>query len=48
MWATDFAHAASEYPNSIPVMEQDFEGVPAHEKHAMLVDNCVRYFRLDA
>jgi predicted TIM-barrel fold metal-dependent hydrolase len=46
MWGTDFAHAASEYPNSIKVMEQDFEGVPANEKKAMLVDNCVRYFHL--
>ena len=47
MWGTDFAHAASEYPNSIPIMEKDFEGVPAHEKRAILVDNCVQYFGLD-
>jgi predicted TIM-barrel fold metal-dependent hydrolase len=47
MWATDFAHAASEYPHSIKVMEADFEGVPADEKKAMLVDNCVKYFHLN-
>lgn len=47
MWGTDFAHAASEYPNSIKIMESDFEGVPANEKKAMLVDNCVKYFHLD-
>jgi predicted TIM-barrel fold metal-dependent hydrolase len=48
MWGTDFAHAASEYPNSIKIMEADFEGVPAAEKKAMLVDNCVKFFRLNS
>jgi predicted TIM-barrel fold metal-dependent hydrolase len=46
IWGTDFAHAASEWPNSIKVMEQDFAEVPEKEKCAMLVDNCVRYFEL--
>jgi uncharacterized protein len=46
IWGTDFAHAASEFPNSIRVMEKDFAGVPENEKRAMLVDNCVRYFHL--
>jgi predicted TIM-barrel fold metal-dependent hydrolase len=48
IWGTDFAHAASEWPNSIPVMERDFSDVPQNEKHAMLVGNVVRYFRLDS
>jgi uncharacterized protein len=47
IWGTDFAHAASEWPNSIKVMEQDFAAVPEREKRAMLVDNCVRFFHLD-
>lgn len=47
IWGTDFAHAASEWPNSIKVMEQDFAGVPENEKRAMLVDNCVKFFHLD-
>jgi predicted TIM-barrel fold metal-dependent hydrolase len=46
MWASDFAHAASDWPNSRKVIEEDFAGVPAGERRAMLVDNCVRYFRL--
>jgi predicted TIM-barrel fold metal-dependent hydrolase len=46
IWGTDFAHAASEFPNSMKVMEADFAGVPENEKRAMLVDNCVRYFQL--
>jgi predicted TIM-barrel fold metal-dependent hydrolase len=47
IWGTDFAHAASEWPNSVKVMEQDFSGVREREKHAMLVENCVRFFHLD-
>ena len=48
IWGTDFAHAASDWPNSVAVMESDFAGVPEAEKRMMLVDNVVRYFRLDA
>ena len=47
MWGTDFAHAASDFPNSQKCLAEAFEGVPAHERRAMLVDNCVRYFHLD-
>jgi predicted TIM-barrel fold metal-dependent hydrolase len=47
IWGTDFAHAASEWPNSIEIMEQDFAEVPEKEKRAMLVDNTVRYFHLN-
>jgi predicted TIM-barrel fold metal-dependent hydrolase len=47
IWGTDFAHAASEWPNSIKVMERDFAEVPEKDKRAILVDNCVNYFRLD-
>jgi predicted TIM-barrel fold metal-dependent hydrolase len=47
IWGTDFAHAASEWPNSIKVMEEDFAGVPERERRAMLVDNCVKFFHLD-
>jgi len=47
MWGTDFAHAASEFPHSQKRLAEDFEGVPEKEKRAMLVDNCVKYFRLN-
>ncbi len=47
IWSTDFAHAASEWPNSIPVMEEDFKGVPADEKHLMLAGNVVEFFHLN-
>jgi predicted TIM-barrel fold metal-dependent hydrolase len=47
IWGTDFAHAASEFPQSQKYLQEDFAGVPEHEKRAMLVDNCARYFSLD-
>lgn len=46
IWGTDFAHAASEWPNSIPIMEEDFEGVPEDDHHAMLAGNVVKFFHL--
>jgi uncharacterized protein len=47
IWGTDFAHAASEFPNSQKYLQEDFAGVPEQEKRAMIVDNCVRYFHLN-
>ena len=47
MWASDFAHAASDWPNSRAVIEEIFAGVPEDEKYAMLAGNAVRYWRLD-
>jgi hypothetical protein len=47
MWGTDFAHAASDFPNSQKYLAEDFAGVPENELRAMLVDNCARYFHLD-
>jgi len=44
---TDFAHAASDFPNSQKYLAEDFAGVPENELRAILVDNCVRYFHLD-
>lgn len=47
MWASDFAHAASDWPNSPKIIEEIFTGVPAEEKHAMLAGNAVKYWHLD-
>jgi predicted TIM-barrel fold metal-dependent hydrolase len=46
VWGSDFAHAASDWPNSPKIIEEDFEGVPADERYAMLAGNMVRYFQL--
>ena len=48
MWGNDFPHSAGDWPNSRRVIDDLFSGVPADEKHRILVDNAVRYFNLDA
>jgi predicted TIM-barrel fold metal-dependent hydrolase len=48
IWGSDFAHAASDWPNSRKVLEKDFAGVPEDEKHLMLAGNAIRFFHLDA
>ena len=47
MWASDFAHAASDWPNSPHVIDEIFVGVPEDEKYAMVAGNAVKYWHLD-
>ncbi|MDX1486440.1 MAG: amidohydrolase family protein [Alphaproteobacteria bacterium] len=46
IWSSDFAHAASNWPNSPAVIEEDFEGVPEDERNAMLAGNVIEFFHL--
>jgi len=48
MWATDFPHQESEWPNSRRIAERNFAGVPEEETRKMVFENCARLFRLDA
>jgi predicted TIM-barrel fold metal-dependent hydrolase len=48
MWATDFPHAASDWPNSRKVIEEIFNGVPAEEKSRMVAGNAIEFFQLDS
>ncbi len=47
MWATDFAHAESDWPESQRVIEEVFAGVPEDERRLMLGGNAIDYFHLD-
>jgi predicted TIM-barrel fold metal-dependent hydrolase len=47
MWASDFPHLESDWPNSQRVITENFFGVPEDEKWKMIVGNAVKYFRLD-
>ena len=47
MWATDFPHAESDWPESQAVIEEIFEGVPEDELQQMLSTNAIKYFHLD-
>jgi len=46
MWGSDFAHAASNWPNSRQVIEENFAGVPEDERYLMVAGNAVRFFKL--
>jgi predicted TIM-barrel fold metal-dependent hydrolase len=47
MWSTDFPHIVTRWPNSQKLVEEQFAGVPEHERHAMLAGNAVKFFHLE-
>ncbi len=47
LFATDFPHAAGDWPNNQPFIDEMFAGVPEDEKYAMLAGNAVKFFHLD-
>jgi predicted TIM-barrel fold metal-dependent hydrolase len=47
MWASDFPHLESDWPNSQRVIQENFSGVPEDDKRKMIVGNAVEYFNLD-
>ena len=47
MWANDFPHLESDWPNSRRVIEENFSGIPEDEKWKMTVGNAMKYFKLD-
>ena len=46
MWASDFPHTDSTWPESRQWIAKDFAGVPEDELWKMTVGNAVKYFRL--
>lgn len=46
IWGSDFAHAASDWPNSRKTIADSFAGVPDAECYAMLAGNVIRFFHL--
>ena len=47
IWATDFPHQESDWPDSQPLIDRIFAGVPEDEKHKTLVSNVVEFFHLN-
>ena len=46
IWATDFPHQESDWPDSNLVLDRVFAGVPEDERQKMVVDNVVKFFNL--
>lgn len=47
LWATDFPHLDTEWPNSRGAIERVFAGVPEEEKYRMVAGNAVEFFHLE-
>ena len=47
MWGSDFAHVASDWPNSRKIIDEMFTGVPDSERQALLAGNAIRFFHLE-
>jgi uncharacterized protein len=46
MWASDFPHADSTFPNSLKVIDENFSGVPAEVTRKIVFDNANRLYNL--
>ena len=46
MWSNDFAHIVTDWPNSWKTINDNYEGVPEDEKHAILAGNAARVYGL--
>lgn len=47
MWASDFPHTDSTWPNSLKVIAKDFAGIPEQVTRKMVADNAVKLYRMD-
>lgn len=48
MWASDYPHSDSTWPNSQAVIARDFDGVPAAERAKILAGNVARVYGIQA
>ena len=48
MWASDFPHTDSTWPNSRKVIEKDFAGVPEDVTRKIVFENAAKLYRLQA
>ena len=47
IWGNDFAHAQGDWPESLELIDEMMEGVPADERHRMVAGNAVGFFHLN-
>ncbi|MCH8939567.1 MAG: amidohydrolase family protein [Chloroflexi bacterium] len=46
IWASDFPHQESDWPNSMETLDWNFKGVPADERYKMVAGNVIDFFHL--
>ncbi len=44
MWASDYPHTDTTWPDSKKIIDKTFAGVPANEKHKMISENAARLY----
>jgi uncharacterized protein len=47
MWASDYPHSETTWPNSQDVVKREFENIAPDTRSRILADNCVELYRLD-
>lgn len=47
MWGSDFPHSAGDWPHSLELLDELFEGAPAEERYRMTCGNAREFFHLD-
>jgi predicted TIM-barrel fold metal-dependent hydrolase len=47
MWASDFPHADSTFPNSMKVIEENFVGVPPEVTRKITFETANRLYNMD-
>ena len=47
IWCSDFPHQESDWPDSQPLLDRIFEGVPAADRYKMEAGNVIEFFRLN-
>jgi predicted TIM-barrel fold metal-dependent hydrolase len=47
MWASDFPHTDSTWPNSRKVIEQDFQDVPVDVKSKIIFGNAAKLYNIE-
>ena len=48
IWATDFPHQESDWPESMRIVERNFAGVPDGERYRMVAGNAIEFFHLES
>ena len=46
IWGSDFPHQESDWPDSMGVIDRNFNGVPEGEKYKMVCGNAIEFFHL--
>ena len=47
MWASDFPHVSTDWPNTAPLLDELFDGVPDDEVQRMVAGNAIDFYKLD-